>query len=230
MGPWGTRLALTGRVLALALTVALAAAPTGDVNATGPEPAFTPRAIVYTYPLTALGVGALNATGMKAAWIPLGVSVPLRADLSFDAEGSVGVLGFGSGFGTGWSLSLSAGPTWYPFTGERVLGGFFVGPRFQLMTGEATRLPVLFASGGSGPVDVGPSVRRSFLVGFDLGWQFRYRRLTFGPVFGAGVGYTFDSNSAFANPFETTIFGNVGRPDTFAVGVNFNVFRLGVSL
>lgn len=213
------------------LVLLLSAAPVQVAEPLPPAP--TTHAIVSTYPLALAGATLVLATtdGNAGVYVPLSVQVPIRSDLSIDVDVAFGwhtPTSFGSGF-AGWSVTLAAGPTWFPFSGERVLGGFYVGPRFELMVLEPAKKVFFFAAAeGGGPLDAGPGVRRSFLVGGEIGWQFRAGRWTFGPVLGASVGYSFDATSGLALPFETGVANfRTQRNDGFALGFNLNVFKLG---
>lgn len=214
-------------MLSLALAAVLAQAPVAEAIVVSPQP--TPAQGIYLsiYPGGSLaGLAALPMAGIGMA-VPVGAQFPLSPHLAVDVDVSAA---FTMTIGApGWALTAAAGPTWFPFDTQ---AGFFIGPRFNFLIGQAARRAGPPAS--SGPLDLGPSVRRAFLVGFDTGWQFRVGRLIFGPVLGASVGLHFDSAQPVATPFEVTTStfggGTTVRTDTFAVGFNLNLFRVGVRL
>lgn len=185
------------------------------------------HAILSFYPGATLSGAAAIAVAVVPIWLPVGVQVPLSASISLDVDLSVlAALTAGS---PGWAFTASAGPTWFP-RADGTSSGFFIGPRLQFITGVAA-LVASPPSGDGGPLDGGPSLRRSFLVGFDLGWQFRRGRLVFGPIVGASAGYSYDSTSVFATPLEGARPRiPIARTGTFAFGLNLTLFRLGVAL
>lgn len=188
-----------------------------------------PAPIVYSYPtLTAVAAGVNAADGIELLWVPVGVQVPLRPDLAVDLEVAVAFMKLTPFAREGWAFTATAGPTWFPLSGDRALTGFFIGPRLQFMIGQAATFLVALPAGGA-PLEVGRTIHRSFLVGFDVGWQFRVGRVVFGPVLGASAGFTWGSGSVWATPFEVDSGASSHDTDTFAFGINFNLFKLGVA-
>ncbi|MFT3838566.1 MAG: hypothetical protein QM723_16430 [Myxococcaceae bacterium] len=209
---------------ALVLLV-LAAAPE---LSTAPEPEL-PHFTVSIYPG---GTSAGAAYGFTQAgayfYFPVGVSVPLRPDLTIDVDTAFSY-NVGAGSSPGGSFSVSAGPTWFPWA-KHGLDGFFIGPRFQFEVSQPLSEVVLFdaGDGANGPVDLGSFVRRAFLVGVDVGWQFHLGRWVFGPMLGVSVGYAFDNREQVISPFDRQLaFGSRRFGNNFAPSVNLQFFKLG---
>ena len=211
----------------LLLLSLLSAEPGISAGAPGSD---VPKVMVFAYP-AATGLGAAYGVSQRGTYLylPLGVSVPVSANLSIDLEleGSYNQ-NFSS---TGWSLAASAGPTWFPWA-RRGNDGFFVGPRFAVEISRPLPEVVLFdgcpVCASSEPLDFGNGVRRAFLLGFDVGWQFRFGRVVLAPIVGLAVGYAYDNREAVLTPFDREIlFGNRPLPNGFATAVNFKLLRLG---
>lgn len=201
----------------------LAAEPAIDA---APE-AEVPHFIVSFYP-GGMSAGAAYGFTQGGAYFyfPAGVSVPLRPDLTIDVDTAFSY-NVGSGSSPGGSFSFSAGPTWFPWA-KNGLDGFFIGPRFQLEVSQPLSELVLFDAGANGPLDAGTFVRRAFLVGVDVGWQFHLGRWVFGPMLGLSVGYAFDNREQVISPFDRQVtFGPRRFGNTFAPSVNLQFFKLG---
>jgi hypothetical protein len=208
-----------------ALVLLLLSAEPSVVAAPEPE---LPRFALSLYPG---GMSAGTAYGLTQGgtyfYLPTGVSILLRADLALDVDVAFS-FNHGSFNSTGGSFSVSAGPTWFPWA-KNGLDGFFIGPRFQFEVSQPVA-EVIFRNDGTGgaPLDIGTFVRRAFLVGLDVGWQFRAGRWIFGPMFGIAVGYAFDNNESVLSPFDRQVtirsFGS-----NFVPSVNLQFFKLGAT-
>jgi len=163
-------------------------------------------------------------------YFPIGVSFPVRPDLSIDVDVAFSY-NKGAFDSSGGSFSVSAGPTWFPWANNG-LDGFFIGPRFAFEVSQPVEALVFFdqGSGSGAPLELGTFVRRAFLVGVDVGWQFHYGRFVFGPMFGVSLGYAFDNNESVLSPFDKQIlFRRSGFSNNFAPSVNLQLFKLGMT-
>lgn len=194
-----------------------------------PEPDL-PHVAISLYPggMTA-GAAYGFSRGGAYFYLPVGVSVPLRSDLALDVDVAFS-FNQGQASSSGGSFSVSAGPTWFPWA-RNGLDGFFIGPRFQVEISQPMAELVLFDAGGAdGPLELGTFVRRAFLVGVDLGWQFHYGRWVFGPMFGVSIGYAFDNREEVISPFDRQVtFGPRRFGNNFAPSVNLQFFKLGAT-
>ncbi len=205
--------------------------------AAGPEvtaapDAELPRLAISLYPG---GMTAGTAYGFLQHgtyfYFPVGVSLPLRPDLTVDVDVAFSYNRGQLSGEEGGSFSVSAGPTWFPWA-KKGLDGFFLGPRFQFEISQPLPELVFFdaGTGANGPLDLGTFVRRAFLVGVDLGWQFHFGRFVFGPIFGFSVGYAFDNRESLLSPFDQqTMLGRGRFSNNLVPSVNLQFFKLGAT-
>jgi hypothetical protein len=187
-----------------------------------------PRVAVSLYPggMTA-GAAWGAAQGGLYFYFPVGVSLPLSPALAIDVDVA---FSFNRREAMeGGSFSASAGPTWFPWA-RRGLDGFFIGPRFQVEISKPMPEVIFFDAGPNGPIDLGAFVRRAFLVGVDVGWQFHYGHFLFGPMLGVSVGYAFDNRESVITPFDRQVqLGRSRFSNNLAPSVNLQLFKLGAT-
>jgi len=215
-------------LLAVAVS-ASTAAPIDEVSRHPPADDHT-RVQLTLAPLATVGMGAASALfrfEYDIAWVPVGLSLPLDTHRSLDVDLGLLLVQNNVLDRLGWSVSVSAGPTWY--FGDAKRSGFFVGPRFMVQATRSAGGLGIPASSGSGPIDLGPDVSRAFLAGFQLGYLWRVGPAVLGPELGASFGYAFDQRSPVVTPFRFEGTPS-GRPDTFAFALDLNLLKVGVDL
>ena len=221
----------------LIVVLILAAAPAAETSGVPPATATVPRTFaVYMQPLGIIGGAALGSAHQlaysvyryaQAFYLPLGFS--WAAGPGWGIAGSVAVtriVGFIDK--SGWNLSVSLGPTWRP-SARRELTGFFVHPKFTFQMGEPLLITVLIdRSGGGAPLDFGPTVSRTFLVGLDVGYEHVFfSRLYVAAQLGASVGYGFNVPGSLASPFAVWNSDTKLLEQSYAWGLNVDFLRVG---
>lgn len=202
---------------------------TAGVDATPAAPVDTPaRVNVFFAPVAGVALSVLGTLGYRGPtlYAPSGFTVAVGPNWGITGELAGLIVFAGTG---GYGISASVGPTWLP--SGRGVEGLFVTPK---LTFDLSRTPTSCLAGcakpagNSGPVDLGPGVERSFLAGFDVGYQFS-GRTSASLVIGASAGYGYDNGLIpLVSPLTSTTSSALRRQG-FVWALNLSVLRVGFS-
>jgi hypothetical protein len=216
-------------MLAPAIALAAVVASTDVSTQVADEPAPQPRMLnLYVEPVPAVLVTFVGSGIYGGALLYLPTGFTAAVGPNWGVSGELAGLALLGGRGSGWGLSMSAGPTWLP--SGRGVDGWFVSPK---LTFNITSLPIvrcLFgcpASTNNGPVDLGPGVSRSFLGGIDAGYQFAPGpAASIAMMFGVSGGYGWDENgSGLVTPLLGAMTTN--RTQGVVWALNLAMLRVG---
>jgi hypothetical protein len=212
------------RLSGLACSAILLVAPrarAGDLVPSNPD-----RGALWTWPLASL----VTASG-SIFYLAVGGNIPMARDQELFVELTLtrgGWYGCRSESTGAWLMG-----GWSYFPGRRGRAhGFFVAPRVSARVLRSTGAEATGGILGCSQTDADnvDGDEADLMMGADLGYRFRWRRLLLEPVVGASAGYCLGCPAG--GPFSFggfDLFGHEARENRPVLAVNVQLLRLGVS-